>query len=125
MPAICSRSRNRIRGATNAITFNPFCSQNRQCHREGGALAGARALGLDGAAVQFDQRFDEGQADAEPAMRTVERLIDLGKHLEDVCQHGLRNACTVVGDRNRGALGSATLFPAGYVVRAERMTESR
>ena len=36
------------------------------------------------AAVQLDQAFDQRQADAQPALRTIERGIDLGEHLEDI-----------------------------------------
>jgi hypothetical protein len=36
--------------------------------------------------VQFDQSLRDGQADAEPALRAIERLIALHEEVEDVRQ---------------------------------------
>ena len=57
---------------------------------------------LDGAAVHFHQPLHDGESDPQPAVRPFERPVDLREHLENVLQHGFRDANAVVLDRNGG-----------------------
>jgi hypothetical protein len=50
------------------------------------------AAGQGGAAVQFYQALHDGQADAQPALRLLQRPIDLRKHVEHPGQHLRRDA---------------------------------
>ncbi|MDQ3330834.1 MAG: hypothetical protein M3552_09300, partial [Planctomycetota bacterium] len=59
-------------------------------------------MGLDRAAMHFQERFHERQADAQSAVRSVERLVHLREHLEDASQHLPRDARAVVDDRHSG-----------------------
>ncbi len=50
------------------------------------------ALDLDRAAVALDEVAHDGQADAEPALRAIDRLSLLDEQIEDVRQHVGRDA---------------------------------
>ena len=53
-------------------------------HDELAALAGPVALRHHGPAVQLDEALDEGQADAQTALRAGERAVALGEQVEDL-----------------------------------------
>ena len=55
----------------------------RQPDDELASHAVAVAAGLDAAAVHLDQALDEREADAQAALRFLERSINLRKHVED------------------------------------------
>ena len=60
-------------------------SGRRQPDDELAPPAGAVAAGLDGAAVHLDQPLDQRQADAQPALRPLQRRRHLREHLEQLC----------------------------------------
>ena len=70
---------------------------DRQAHDELGPLAQPLAAGLDPAAVHLDQSLHQGQADAQPALRPLQRVVHLREHLEDAGQ-------LVGGDADAGVL---------------------
>src|SRR5205085_4068022 len=78
----------------------------RQPDDELAALAAPFAARLDGAVVHADQRANEAQADAEAALRSLERMVDLHEGVEDLRQHVARDADAVVldADHHVGAL---------------------
>src|SRR5262249_22739633 len=53
---------------------------------ESRALAFARACGLDCSAMQFDQVFDESQAESESAVPSGARRVGLSEAVEDIGQ---------------------------------------
>ena len=59
----------------------------------------------DRAAVHVDHSLDERQANAQTAMRTLERAIDLREHVEDAIEHLSRNADPVIDDADHYAAG--------------------
>ena len=76
----------------------PSAGGDRQAHDELAALARAVALRLDGAAVHLDQPLHQRQADAQPALRALQRPVHLGEHVEDAGQHLGRDADAGVPD---------------------------
>src|SRR5262245_57376741 len=83
--------------------FKPALAANRQANAEFAPAARAIASGFDGRSVQFDQRFGQRQADAEPALRMDQRRLGLGEDLEQPRQHfsGDSDACVQDRDRDR------------------------
>ena len=75
----------RSRGDCRAATARGL--GQRQADGELAAAAQAVAFDRDAAAVHLDQLADDGQADAQAALRAIERLIDLREQLEDARQH--------------------------------------
>ena len=67
--------------------FRDVGRQGGQADDELAALVGAVAVRLDAAAVHLDQPAHQRQADAQPALRAVERAVDLGEQVEDARQH--------------------------------------
>ncbi len=59
----------------------------RQAHQELGALTFAVAGDGDVAAVQFDQPFDQRQADPQAPLGTLQVSVDLGEHGEHIGEH--------------------------------------
>ena len=57
--------------------------KERQAHHELTALTDARAAGFDRAVVHFHQVLHQGQTDAQPVARTLQRRIHLREHLKD------------------------------------------
>ena len=70
---------------------------NRKPDGENAAFAGARAIRLDRAAMQGEKLLDQRQADAEPASRPIEMMVDLREELEDLVLHVHGNADPGVG----------------------------
>ncbi len=74
----------------------------RQPNRERRAMADAAALGRHAAAVQFRERLDEGQTDAEPA-------VTLSPHLDEAVEDAFDVVCgnpvAAVAHRNRDHAG--------------------
>jgi hypothetical protein len=69
-----------------------------QAHDELAPPADAGAVGLDLAPVHLDKAFRHGQADAQPALRTVYRPIPLHEGQEDAGQHFRQDADARVPD---------------------------
>src|SRR4051812_10724315 len=72
--------------------------RDRQTNDKLGPFAGTFALGVDCATVQFDQSPHQCEADAQAAMRLLQRLINLAKHVEHVRELFARYADTVVAN---------------------------
>ena len=72
--------------------------RERQPQRELAAQPGSRARGQHAAAVHLSKRLDQGQADSQPPLRAIKRLIHLSKRFEDSPQHFRRYADPVVAD---------------------------
>src|ERR1051325_11036578 len=71
-------------------------AHQRQPHDEFRTATDAVADRLDRATVQLDEPADQGESDAETALRAVERRIHLREELEHALQHLWRYADTVV-----------------------------
>ncbi len=85
--------------------FGGGCAGARQADDEFAAVAQAFAFGGDMAVVHLDQVLHQGQADAQPAMGAFERVVDLGKHVEDAPQHIRANANALVPDVDVDGVG--------------------
>ena len=81
----------------------------RQPDHELTPLARARAVGLDGAAVQLDQAADHRQADAQTALGAVQGGVGLGEQVEHPRQHVGRDARARIPDPDRRRVA----FPPG------------
>ena len=99
---LSSTTRMRWRAAAGACGSAPSgCSgvrrpDDRQADDELAALAVALAVGLDAAAVHLDQPLDDGQADAQAALRLLQRPVHLREQVEHSGQHvrpGCRRRC--------------------------------
>ena len=75
---------------------------DRQPHHELAAPPFAGAARLDAAAVHLDQPAHEREPDAEAALRSLPRPVDLREHVEDAVEAVGRNARTGVLDRDHG-----------------------
>ena len=67
-------------------------------------MSGPFAVGFDRAAVELDESPHEREPDAEPALRTFERPIDLREHFEHLAEHVGGDADAIVADANRDSL---------------------
>ena len=83
-------------------------AEDRQADDELAAVAEALAVRLDAAAVQLHQPVDEGEADAEPAVRAIQRAGGLHEKIEDARQQFRVDAHAVVAhaDDDLGRLGA-------------------
>ena len=72
----------------------------RQVHHDLRAPPHPFAVGRDPAAVQFHQVLDQRQADAQAALRAVQRLVGLREQVEDVRQESRVDARALVLDRD-------------------------
>ena len=72
-------------------------------------LIGAIAASLNAAVVHIDQPPHQRQANAESALRLLQRPINLREHIEDAGQHVAGNADAVVSHADDGI----TPFPFG------------
>ena len=77
-------------------------SRDRQTHDELAAAAKPAAVRFDGSALQFHERPDQGEPDAQAVARALQRRIDLGKHVEEARQFFGRDADAVVPHSNHG-----------------------
>ena len=68
---------------------------------------GPLAVGLDAPAVHLHELADQGQADAQPPLRSVERAIDLDEQVEDAGDHLGADADPVVADAEDDLVGLA------------------
>src|SRR5690606_9938609 len=73
------------------------CGRARQRDAELAAEPGARAAGLDRAALQLDDLLDQGQTDAESALRAFAVIVDLPEHLENLAEPFCRDTDAAVG----------------------------
>ena len=73
------------------------------------AFIGAVAAGLNAAVVHIDQPPHQRQANAESALRPLQRPINLREHVEDAGQHVAGDADAVVSHADDGI----TPFPFG------------
>src|SRR4030095_960764 len=67
-----------------------------QLHGDGPAAPGPRALRGDPAAVELDEPTHQGQPDAQPTLRPVERPLALVEQVEDPVDHLRGHAHAVV-----------------------------
>ena len=126
----------RLRRRRGAAVRCDASDQKGQAHDELAARSQPVALRRDGAAVHLDQALDQVQADSQPALRSFERAIDLGKHVEDVREAIGGNADAGVSHAHDGIVvqpfgdhpdASARWRVSAGVVQevAEHLTESR
>ena len=102
---LSSTTRIRMLGATADLAagdgvFSPDrCRRgHRQANDKLASFAGAFALRIDRAAVQLDEPPHERQPDAQSALGSFQRPIDLSEHVEHVRQRFARNADAVVAN---------------------------
>ena len=82
-------------------------------------LAGSFARGGDRSAVHLDELIRQGEADAEPPVRAIDRPIDLDEEVEDARQHLGGDTDAVVFDRDddtrRLAAAASVMCPPSSV----------
>src|SRR5690606_21317098 len=110
-----------VRGRGGIVVGGPRLRRGhaagRQPYAELGALAGAFAVHLYDAAVHFHQLPYQGQADAQPAARALERAVGLHEQLEDLARLRLVEADAAVADTDVDLVADAGLEhdPAAWV----------
>ena len=72
-----------------------LAAQQRQAHDEFAPLTEARAASFDRPVVHFHQFLDQGQTEAQPVARALQRTVDLREDFED-------SAKLVRGDADAG-----------------------